>query len=85
MSVTGELQSTFRDITKDVVGVLSTVVIMGVLIILLPVLLQMQKLVTSLSGTQLGTTTSQTQTAQVGTYKTPSTYSAIGGKAATKK
>jgi ABC-type long-subunit fatty acid transport system fused permease/ATPase subunit len=77
-SAVQELQFTFRDITKDVVGVLSTVAIMGVLIIVLPILIQLQKTIASLQGTTgAGTATSRTQTAQVGTYKTPATYSAV--------
>lgn len=60
-SVVDDLSQTFQSITKDVTGVLSTVVTMGILIILLPVLLQMNKLIQSLSGVgSVGTTTKTT-------------------------
>jgi len=44
-SVGAELSGTFKDITRDITGVLSTVVILGVLMIVLPILTQMADLV----------------------------------------
>jgi hypothetical protein len=70
LSVTEDLTGTFRDLAKDVSGVLSTVVVMGVLMILLPVLLQMQKLVTALQGQATGAGTATTSSSKVGVGNT---------------
>lgn len=60
MSVVEELRSTFTSITKDVTGVLTVVVTMGILIIILPVLIQLNQLIQRLSGAGVAPTAATT-------------------------
>lgn len=63
-SIGRELSRTFKDIVGDITGVLSMTVILGVLMIVLPLLLQVNKLVSSLSGLQVPQVKQPTQTQQ---------------------